>query len=180
MNNLAIIESGVITNVIVAELDWAEAALPDAEVIECPEGVGIGWIRSGEDWIAPGSEAPEPAELPVIVITNMTVTNDPGGVARIAPDFTTLKIPVGATVTIEAELRKFEQIVPLTQDFAMPLRSTDGFKRFINLQFVDGLTTFRATMNDSKRWEATKELINSDLPPETHMDFAGFVITAVE
>lgn len=178
MNNIAIIENEVIVNVVVGDLEWALAAFPDAEVLECPDGAGIGWTRSGGEWFPPGGS--EPVELPVIVITNMTVSDDPRGVARIAPDFTTLKMPVGATVTIDAELRYAGQVVPLTQDFAMPLRSTDGFKRFINVQFVNGLTTFSATMTDSKRWEVDKALINSDLPPEAHMDFAGVVITAVE
>lgn len=178
MNNIAIIENDVIVNVTVGDLAWTQAAFPDDDVILCPEGAGIGWVRRGGDWMPPGE--PGPVELPTIAITNMTIANDPSGVARIAPDFTTLKMPVGATVTIDAELRFGGQVVPLTQDFAMPLRSTDGFKRFINVQFADGLTTFSATMSDSKRWEVDKALINSDLPEAMHMDFAGVVITAVE
>ena len=123
----------------------------------------------------------EPIVLPIIVITNMTVSDDPRGVARIADDFTTLKMPVGATVTIDAELRYGGELVPsFGEEFAMPLRSTDGSMRYINVQFESGKTTFSATMNDSKRWEVDKELINSDLPQEAHMDFAGVVITAVE
>lgn len=178
MNNIAIIENNVIINVTVGDLEWTQNAFPDNEVIVCPEGAGIGWTRSDGEWLPPG--AAEPVTLPQIVITNMTVSDDPRGVARIADDFTTLKMPVGATVTIDAELRYAGQVVPLTQDFAMPLRSTDGAMRFINVQFEDGRTTFSATMSDSKRWEVDKALINSDLPPDAHMDFAGVVITAVE
>lgn len=126
-------------------------------------------------------ELVEPAELPTIVITNMAVSDDPRDVTRIAPDFTTLRMSVGATVTIDAKLQHRGQVVAgFNEEFAMPLRSSDGARRYINVKFKDGLTTFSAMMNDSKRWEATKELINSDLPAESHMDFAGVVITAVE
>lgn len=179
MNNIAIIENGVITNVTVGDLAWTQNAFPDNEVIACPEGAGIGWKRSEGKWLPPGTV--ESVTLPQIVITNMTITNDPNNVARIAPDFTTLKMPVGATVTIQAEFRNAGRVVEgFNQEFAMPLRSTDGAMRFINVQFVDGQTTFSAVMTDSKRWEVDKALINSDLPNNAHMDFAGVVITAVE
>lgn len=60
------------------------------------------------------------------------------------------------------------------------MRSTDGAMRFINIAFSDGRASFTAETKDSKRWEVARELINSGLPPEAHMDFAGIVITAVE
>ena len=49
-----------------------------------------------------------------------------------------------------------------------------------NPQFEFGKMTFSAAMLDSKRWEVNKEMINSDLPVEAHMDLAGVVITSVE
>ena len=65
-------------------------------------------------------------------------------------------------------------------EFAMPLRSTDGLLRHLDVRFADGEAAFSAVMSDSKRWEATQELINSNLPPDMHMQFVGVVITSVE
>ena len=62
----------------------------------------------------------------------------------------------------------------------MPMRGSDGLMRYLNIEFTDGRATFTAEMKDSKRWEVTRELINSGLPAAAHMDFAGIVITAVE
>ena len=132
-------------------------------------------------WRPMGSEPVAPAELPEVVITAITV--DPGHAdrAQIAPDFSALKLPVGATVTIDAELRMAGQRIPgFAAEFAMPLRSSDGLMRYLDVRFANGATTFSAVMTDSKRWEATQELINSNLPAEAHMQFAGVLITAVE
>lgn len=132
----------------------------------------------------PGSgefSAPAPPALPVVVITSISVSPEHAERAQIAPDFTALKLPVGATVTIQAELQLQGQRIPgFTGEFALPLRSSDGLMRYLDVQFVDGRTTFVASMNDSKRWEVTRDLVNSNLPAEAHMDFAGIVITAVE
>ena len=124
---------------------------------------------------------PEPAVLPTVVITGITVDEASADRAVIAPDFRTMKLPVGAVVTINVELQVQGQRVPgFAEEFAMPMRSTDLLMRHIDIKFVDGRATFVAAMNDSKRWEVSRELINSGLPPEAHMDFAGIVITAVE
>ena len=127
------------------------------------------------------SMAIAPAVLPAVVIKAITVDPDHADRAQIAPDFSALKLPVGATVTIEAELQYAGQRVQgFAAEFAMPLRSTDGLLRHLDVRFADGAAVFSAVMSDSKRWEATQELINSNLPPDLHMQFAGVVITAVE
>lgn len=124
---------------------------------------------------------PEPAILPAVVITAISVSEEYADRAVIASDFLTMKLPVGSAVTIDVELQHQGQRVPgFGEEFAMPMRSTDGRMRYINIAFQDGRAQFTAAMNDSKRWEVTRELINSGLPPEAHMEFAGIIITAVE
>lgn len=124
---------------------------------------------------------PETADLPAVVITAITVDETHADRAQIASDFGAIKLPVGAVVTITAELQMSGHRVPgFAAEFAMPMRSTDGLMRHLDVRFTDGVASFSATMTDSKRWEVTKDLINSNLPQEAHMDFAGIVITAVE
>ncbi|TDS74683.1 hypothetical protein, partial [Comamonas sp. JUb58] len=124
---------------------------------------------------------PEPALRPAVVLTGIAVDEPYAARAQIAPDFSALKLPVGATVTITAELQMGGQrISGFAAEFAMPMRSSDLLYRYLDVQFVDGQAVFSAVMSDSKRWEVDAELINSGLPPEAHMDFAGIVITAVE
>ena len=132
-------------------------------------------------WRTVDEPTPQAPELPTVVITDIGVDPAHADRAQIAPDFSALKLPVGATVTIAAELRMAGQRIPgFAAEFAMPLRSSDGLMRYLDVRFVDGATTFGAVMLDSKRWEATQELINSNLPAEAHMQFAGVLITAVE
>lgn len=156
---------------------------PDWDAVEpLAAGAGIGWSWSAAGGFEPPVVAgPEPVALPAVVITSVTVDEANAARAVIAPDFSSMKLPVGSAVTIDVELQLQGQRVPgFGEEFAMPMRSTDGAVRFINIAFDDGRAQFTAEMKDSKRWEVTPELINSGLPPEAHMDFAGIVITAVE
>lgn len=124
---------------------------------------------------------PEPVVRPTVVLTRIAVDEPYAARAQIAADFSALKLPVSATVTITAELQMGGQrILGFAAEFAMPMRSSDGLYRYLDVQFVDGQAVFSAVMIDSKRWGVDRELINSGLPPEDHMDFAGIVITAVE
>lgn len=154
--------------------------------VELPEMVAIDSYEEGliGKVYDPGTgqfSDPVQAPIPTVVITGIVVSPEHAGRAQIAPDFSTLKLPVGATVTIQAELRFNGQRIPdFAGEFALPLRSSDGLMRYLDVKFVEGRTTFVASMNDSKRWEVTRDLVNSNLPAEAHMDFAGIVITAVE
>ena len=125
--------------------------------------------------------APAAPALPAVVITGVAVDTEHAARAQIAPDFSAMKLPVGATVTIDTELQVGGRRVPgFAAEFAMPMRSTDGVMRYLDVRFIDGRANFSAVMSDSKRWEVTHDLVNSSLPQEAHMAFAGIVITAVE
>ncbi len=153
---------GEVLNTILATQEFAEQLYPGRwrEVVEAPI---------------------DQAELPTVVIISVAVDEANAARAVIAPDFSIMKLPVGSAVTIDVELQWQGLRVPsFGEEFAMPMRSTDGMMRHIDIKFTDGRAQFRAAMNDSKRWEVTRELINSGLPPEAHMDFAGITITAVE
>lgn len=179
----ALIKNGRVENVIVADAEFAQLIATDWDAVEpLAAGAGIGWSWSAAGGFAPPLLAsPEPVALPAVVITSVSVDEANAARAVIAPDFSSMKLPVGSAVTIDVELQYQGQRVPgFGEEFAMPMRSTDGMMRHIDIKFTDGRATFTAAMNDSRRWEVTRELINSGLPPEAHMDFAGIVITAVE
>lgn len=181
--DLALIKNGRVENVVVGDAEFAALIAPDWDAVEpLAAGVGIGWSWSAADGFEPPVVVgPEPVALPAVVITSVTVDEANAARAVIAPDFSSMKLPVGSAVTIDVELQWQGQRVPgFGEEFAMPMRSTDGMMRHIDIKFTDGRARFVAVMNDSRRWEVTPELINSGLPPEAHMDFPGIVITAVE
>ena len=160
---IEILKDGAVENTILADEAFAQAVYP------------------GRWRIAEEPEAPTPAAFPEVVITAILVDPDHMDRAQVAPDFSALKLPVGSTVTITAELQVGgARITGFSADFAMPMRSTEGAYRHLDVRFVDGVATFSAVMSDSKRWEVSKDLINSNLPAEAHMNFAGISITAVE
>jgi len=179
--NYALIKSGFVANVMVADSETIAGIASEWDAVELlPEGVCIGWGWDGREFINPAAPV-EPVSLPAVVITRMAVDEANAAHAVIAPDFSSMKLPVGAAVTLDVELQYQGQRVPgFGEEFAMPMRSTDGMMRHMDIKFTDGRARFVAVMNDSRRWEVTPELINSGLPPEAHMDFAGIVITAVE
>lgn len=122
---------------------------------------------------------PEPEIIiPELVIT--AITSD-ASTAVIAPDFSWMRLPVEATVTITVELRYAGHLISdFNGQFAMPMKSSDGLFRHIGVTFTNGVAVFSAVMKDSKRWEVTEALVNQDLATEQYMKFAGIVITAIE
>lgn len=88
---------------------------------------------------------------------------------------------MGAAIWIDAELQIAVKRLPgFAAEFAVPLRSSDGLMRYLDVRFAYGRTSFSALMSHSKRWEVDEASVNSNLPPEMHMRFAGIVITAFE
>ena len=63
MNTYLVIKDNTVINTILwdGESDWA--APEGTTVLVAPAGVGIGWTKSGSNWIAP-EPAPAPAEDP--------------------------------------------------------------------------------------------------------------------
>lgn len=63
MSTYLVIKDNTVINTVVwdGESDWA--APEGTTVLVAPAGVGIGWTKSGSNWIAP-EPAPAPAEDP--------------------------------------------------------------------------------------------------------------------
>lgn len=86
---------------------------------------------------------------------------------------------MGTTLTITAELRAGEVVVPLTSTFLMPVTSRDGRERVLQAAMVDGVATVVSPFAESGVWQVTEAEINSDLPPDMQMHFAGIRIFVV-
>lgn len=112
-------------------------------------------------------EAPAAIIMPEIVITSIAC-DKPG--AEVSPDFSDITCQIGSVITCRAELRnEAGVIIPLTDSFRMPLKSSDGRERFVLVAFESGIATFSGAMNESGLWSINQDAINSRLPQEKHM-----------
>lgn len=177
----ALINDNRVEQIIVADEEFIVTIISEWDDVKPVESsVAVGWVWDGDSFKNP-LDSVDPVVYPEVVLTSVVVDELSSSKSQVSADYSTMKLPVGAEVTISVELHYMGQLVDtFNEDFAMPMRSTDGMMRYINIEFENGKATFKALMNDSKRWEVNRELINSALPPEAHMDFQGIVITAVE
>ena len=125
-------------------------------------------------------EIPEPpAPLrPVLVITDIASSDEER--TEVRQDFKRVSCPVGTTLQIAAELRLVSgQLFPFSSVFLMPVVSRDGRERVLSAPMVSGVATVSAPFAESGVWQVTEAEINSDLPPQLHMSFAGIEIFVV-
>lgn len=134
---------------------------------------GTGWV------MLPYAPLPVITEVqpPEIVITD--IQSDVGSFVH-AQDFTDATVPVGGTLRFTAELRQAGQVLPVDDTFRLPIRSRDGRERVVLASMAQGIIRFSVHFEDSRVWEVTEAMVNSDLPPERHMRFKGIKIFAVE
>lgn len=152
---------GAVINTIVATEAFVEAAYPGRwRLVEPPQAA--------------------PQQRPAVVITHISADPAHAAQTRVADDLSEVTLPVGATLTVAAELRAGDQIVPLTEDFRLPLVSTDGRQRLVLASMVNGQLTMSVQMRDSRLWRLTEADINEHLPDASKMVFAGLTIYAVE
>lgn len=152
---------GAVINTIVATEAFVEAAYPGRwRLVEPPQAA--------------------PQQRPAVVITHISADPAHAAQTRVTDDLREVTLPVGATLTVAAELRAGDQIVPLTEDFRLPLVSTDGRQRLVLASMVEGRLAVSVEMRDSRLWRITEADVNAHLPPERQMGFAGLSIYAVE
>lgn len=122
----------------------------------------------------------DPQQRPAVVITSISADPEHAAKTRVSDDMREVTVPVGATLTVQAELRAGDDVVPLTEDFRLPLVSTDGRQRLVLANMVNGQLTVSVAMRDSRLWRITEADINEHLPDAKKMVFAGLTIYAVE
>lgn len=153
-----------------------------AEFVEVPDEVEIGWLLDPETgaWSAPQAVPAVPTvQRPKLIITETTADADHAAQTQIkAGEITCL---AGAVITFKTELHSADgAILPLTDTFRMPMRSSDGREKILLVQMVDGIATITAPMRESGTWSATETTINEALPESSQMEFAGVKVFVCE
>ena len=150
----------------------AEVTLPDMIAVDPAGRPYLGRLWTGSAW----ADAPE---LPRIVITQVHA-GEHAAQTRVAEDFSEVDVPVGATLTITAQLRWQGELLRLSDSFRMPVTSTDGRERVVLASMDGGTITLRIPMTESRTWRVTQDTINRNLPADKHMAFAGLTVYAIE
>lgn len=171
---------GRTTTAALPEGDWTTKVVGQLY----PMFIGYGWNLIeyngfDGDEVEP-EEPPVPSVIPEIVVTNLEVDEAHSAQSQISDDLYTVTLPLGATLTVTAEIRAGENIIPLTESFRMPLVSLDGRMRLLLVNFINGVAVFSAQMTDSRIYHVKEEHVNQDLPDELFMKFKGFKVYSVE
>lgn len=153
-------DGGKVINTIVADASFVEAHFP-------------GRHRASDAHVVTPSQ-------PAMVVTGIVADADHAG-STLVSDMTSVTCPMGATLTVSAELRDHTgNVLPLSDSFRMPLRARDGREKVILAHVENGIATINAPMRESGVWIVSDESINKGLPSEMKMAFAGMTIYVFE
>ena len=123
--------------------------------------------------------APSPvADHPVLVVTGIATDGAHASQTVIAEALDDVTCKVGTVLTVTAELRAPNggAVIPLTDNFRMPLRARDGREEVLLAAMVYGVVQIVAPMDQSGVWKVTEQTINEGLPEAMHMAFGGLTI----
>lgn len=145
--------------------------------ISAADGSYIGRVWDGTDW---HDWTPPPDPRPRLVVT--AINADPAWGMAVSPELDDVTIPAGATVTITAELRHpiTDDLIPLDATFRMPIRARDGREIVVLVGVQQGIASVDIPLKSSGAWRADESTINSGLPGEQHMQFAGVTAYVIE
>jgi hypothetical protein len=150
---------------------------PNMISIPHADGSFIGRLWDGSVW---HDWTPPPDLRPRLIVTEITA--DPAWGMAVSQDLSDVTIPAGATMTITAELRHpiANDVLPLDGTFRMPIRARDGREIVVLVGMQQGIATADIPLKQSGAWSVDEETINSGLPLEQHMQFAGITAFVVE
>lgn len=137
----------------------------------------MGQRWTGKKWVA---VAPTVDMRPVVVLESITADGDYSAHTIVADTLGEVRTIVGATLRITARIDVAGQLYPLNESFDLPISSVDGRVRPVRVVFENGRATFNVAMPDARIWQVAEEMINSGLPPEKHMRFAGLRVVVAE
>lgn len=117
---------------------------------------------------------------PRLVVT--AIDADPAWGLAVSADLSDVTVLAGATVTISAELRApdSETVLPVNATFRMPIRARDGRELVVLVGLQQGIATVDIPLRASGAWRADESTINSGLPAEQRMRFAGVTAYVIE
>lgn len=119
---------------------------------------------------------------PSVVITDIQVSGHNPEYLEISSELDEVSTSVGSLLVVTVDLRIGETVIPVTKNFRMPLRSVGSptNDRLILVKFVDGVAVFTITLEHSRHWQITEDVINQSLKEEERMLFAGIDVYVLE
>ena len=176
MSTIALVKYGVVENIISGSIDFAHSiGYADAvDVSGINPRPAVGWTYDGMNFHMPA------AAVTRMVITAIAVDAAHAAQTVIKPSLDDVTCPVGAVLTVTAELRGASGIVPLTDTFRMPLRARDGREVMLVVSLVAGVATITVPLRESGAWSVTEQSINESLPESARMRFDGVTAYVVE
>ena len=157
--------------------DQALAPMPDNALLVDDNVSHLGQRWTGNKWVAVAAQTDQ---LPAIVVENITADASSNAHTIIADNFAEVRTVVGAVLAITVRMEVGGQLYPINEAFDMPITSVDGRVYPKRVLFEAGRATFTIAMTEPRIWNVTAEMINSGLPPEKHMRFAGLRVVAAE
>jgi len=121
------------------------------------------------------SAPPPPIVLPTLVITSLQAIDADDNPTAVAQDLSEATIPVGAGVLATFQIQLPDGgTAPVDMPLVrMPVKATDGRTAYAVVQISQGQGTAEWHPEASGRWQITQDNINSELPEQARMCFAG-------
>lgn len=159
------------------EYPFALEPLPANAVPIGSDDSRLGQRWTGKKWV----NVPKPGDVqPTIVLESISADAAYNAHTIVADTLSEVRTVVGATLSIAARIEVAGQLYPLNESFDLPITSADGRVRPVRVIFENGRAVFTVAMTDARIWIVTEEMINSSLPPEKQMRFAGLRVVAAE
>lgn len=117
---------------------------------------------------------------PSIVITHIEADEANATTTTLAADWSEVTCREGTRLTVSAELRSGHEVLPLTAQFRLPLRATDGRERVLLATMTNGHISIGATLRDSGIWRVDEAGINSALPAGQGFAFSGLTVYVLQ
>ncbi|WP_182343337.1 hypothetical protein [Comamonas koreensis] len=151
--------------------------VPDNAIPIGDDDSRLGQRWTGKKWVS----VPKPGDVqPTIVLESITADHANDTQTIVADTLSEVRTVVGATLTLAVRMDVAGQLYPINESFDMPLSSSDGRVRPVRVMFENGRALFSVAMTEARIWNVSQEMINSSLPPEKHMRFAGLRVVAAE
>lgn len=161
----AVIENGVVTNVIIADSSYTSDTCIRTDI-----------GQEGDSYVDGEFISPPKPTIFEFVVTALT-TNDP--TARIKDNLTGVLCKEGSTVSITIEAQADGVRIPLTDYFRTPIAASDGREQILLTQFTDGICLAEYKVPESGFWSITQTNINKNTDNSIIFLFKGLNIDVV-
>lgn len=162
----AIIENGIVTNVIVADESKASACCIQTDT-----------AQMGDSYIDGIFVSPPLPNVFEFVVTNISI-NDAHGIVK--PDFSSVLCKTGSDLTLTIEARVDGMLLPLNDYFRTPIIASDGREHIFLTKFVDGVCSATYIVPESGFWSISQAAINKNTDSATYFLFKGLNIDVIE